>query len=113
MGLLLSVYRNAELGDCTNGGITSRHSTLCVVNVPGPFNPSDDTPAVVVERGPYLTLRLKPAECVDGKWQPKSGWFMMGGNYAGTSDSRFGEALNDFVHGYRFAGVLPVHDRQE
>lgn len=114
MGLNLSVYRNANLGDCTNGGISSTFVTLCVVNCIGPFQPTPDSPAVLIERGPYDTLRLIPAvEREDGGWVPARGMFMMGGNYAGTSDSRFGERLNDYVQGYRFVGVLPIHDRQE
>ena len=114
MGLNLSVYRNASLGDCTNGGLSSKFVTLCVVNCLGPFEPTPDSPAVLIERGPYNTLRLKPAIKDDkGSWVPAPGMFMMGGNYAGTSDSRFGERLNDYVHGYRFVGVLPIHDRQE
>lgn len=114
MGLLISVYRNAELHDCTNGGISSKSTKLCVVNCPGPFSPGPDMPAVLIERGPYSTLRLKPAvQDETGAWQPAPGMFMMGGNYGGTSDSRFGERLNDYVHGYRFVGVLPIHDRQE
>lgn len=113
MGLLVSVYRNAEIGDCTNGGISSRHTSLCVVNASGPFEPRPDCPAVIIERGPYLTLRLRPAESVNGAWRPIEGMYMMGGNYAGTSDSRFGEAASAMVAGYRFVGVLPIHDRRE
>lgn len=114
MGLRLSVYRNAELGDCTNGGISSVCNTLCVVNADGPFQPRQDTPAVLIERGPYNTLRLKVAvQNEAGEWEPALGMFMMGGNYAGTSDSRFGEACERICHGYRFSGVLPIHDREE
>jgi hypothetical protein len=39
MGLSVSVYRWG-LGDCTNGGVSAGVGSLCVVNVPGPFNPS-------------------------------------------------------------------------
>jgi hypothetical protein len=36
---------------------------------------------------------------------------MMGGNYGGTSDSRFNEAVQH-ITGFR-PGVVPIHDRYE
>jgi hypothetical protein len=44
--MIASVYRSAEFGDCTNGGISSRYSRLCIINVDGPFSPDAETPAV-------------------------------------------------------------------
>jgi len=37
---------------------------------------------------------------------------MFGGNYASTSDSRFGEAVEKII-GTRFYGAVAVHDRVE
>jgi hypothetical protein len=37
---------------------------------------------------------------------------MFGGNYAGTSDSRFKDAVENLI-GTRFYGAIPVHDRYE
>ena len=37
---------------------------------------------------------------------------MMGGNYAATSDSRFGEAVRKRI-GPNFYGAVPIHDRFE
>lgn len=109
MGLLLNVYRN-DLGDCTAGGVSSKVSTVCVVNVEGPFEPSDKFPGVelvderLVGGRPYP--KLVPIDLVNsGKW------FMFGGNYAGTSDSRFAEAIEK-ITGVR-SGILPIHDRVE
>lgn len=106
MGLILSVYRPADFGecDCTNGGISASHDRLTVTNVDGPFDPSPDAPAVYLEKGPLGAIRLK-SPTNDGRWT------MFGGNYAGTSDSRFNDAVERLI-GYR-AGVVPIHDRVE
>ena len=45
MGLLVNVYKKSG-SDCTNGGVSSRDiKGLCLTNVSGPFDPSDDYPA--------------------------------------------------------------------
>ena len=106
MGLILSVYRNAELGDCTNGGLTSRVNKVTVVNASGPFEPTDERPAVLLVKGPLNTARLVPIDLVDS-----GAWVMSGGNYAGTSDSRFGEAVRALIGSSN--GVVPVFDRTE
>lgn len=108
MGLYISVFRNSEFAgtDCTNGGVTSRFTKLCVTNVDGPFDPSDDCPAVKLVKGNLPgTVKIVPEE-LEGKWT------MMGGNYAATSDSRFSEACEK-ITGSRFYGAVPVHDRFE
>jgi hypothetical protein len=51
MGLSVSVYRWG-LGDCTNGGKSAGVGSLCVVNVPGPFNPRPELPAFELVEGP-------------------------------------------------------------
>lgn len=111
MGLIVSVYR-ADRGDCTNGGISARASQLCLVNVNGPFEPSHDMPAAILTTNNVGHPVIKPAHMHhDGVWGVESGWFMMGGNYAATSDSRFSEAVAKLLPG--FYGALPIHDRQE
>ena len=109
MGLLVSVYRNSELGDCTNNGLSNKHNKFCVVNVEGPFNPSDDAPAVKLASGPYNSVRLIPVELIENK-----SWVMFGGNYAGTSDSRFSEAVNETIGYDKMSnGVVKIFDRVE
>ena len=105
MGLIVSVYKDAGSNyDCTMNGVTNRFTELCVTNVDGPFDPSDNCPAVkLVEGNLPGTVKIVPEEC-EGKWS------MMGGNYAATSDSRFSEAIETIVGG-RFYGAVPVHDR--
>lgn len=114
MGLLAFVARVARCGDCTNGGISSNHDQLCLVNVDGPFEPSDDCPAVMLDSHVLGCLRIVPAVKTEaGNWiiEP-GGWYMDGGNYASTSDSRFSAACNRLL-GHRFYGAVAIHDRRE
>lgn len=106
MGLIVSVMRNADGRECTNGGVSSKAAKLCVVNVEGPFDPSEKYPAVRLELSSANALRIVPV--VEGA-QP---WFMMGGNYAATSDSRFNEACKRLL-GHGFYGAVAIHDRVE
>jgi len=62
MGLLIHLYRDSSLGDCSAGGITSTAVGLCVVNVPGPFGPTAAHPAVILTTGQTGSPRLVPAE---------------------------------------------------
>lgn len=110
MGLLVSVYRRGS-SDCTLGGISSKATELCVVNMEGPFDPSDDYPAAILTTGGLGAPCLKPAILVDGEWVVAPGWWMNGGNLAGTSDSRFGEAVRKITP--KFYGGLYIHDRKE
>jgi len=105
MGLLVSVYRTGSY-DCTNGGISSMFSTLCLTNVNGPFDPDDTAPAALLVAGHAPgTVRIIGAD--NGKQ-----WSMMGGNYAATSDSRFNEHVEKLT-GAPFYGAVPIHDRFE
>lgn len=110
MGLIVYVYRTAALGDSTAGGISSRHDTLTVVNVDGPFDPTDTRPAALIEDGPQGTVRIVPArQTRTGDWiRNDLPWLsgpMFGGNYA-SGDSRLREAAG-------FYGAIAIHDRYE
>jgi len=106
MGLIVNVYASRDGYDCTLNGVTNRFDQLCVINVDGPFEPSDDCPAVRLEKGAMDGIAvLRPIEA-DGQWT------MFGGNYAATSDSRFSRAVEK-ITGHRFYGAVPVHDRIE
>lgn len=103
MGMLVHVLRNS-LGDCTANGVSSKVKSLCVVNVDGPFDPDETHPAVELVEGPNNTARLVPVA-------DKEKWVMFGGNYATTSDSRFGK--NTFeMFGYPIDAVK-IFDRIE
>ena len=114
MGLLVFVYRAAHGSDCTNGGVSSRAQSLCVVNVAGPFEPDEATPAVILEcdtRYGSKYPKLVPAIRVAHNWFTDPSWLSSGGNYAGTSDSRWADTLRKLTG---TSGVLaPIHDRHE
>ena len=102
--LPIQVYRSNNIGDCTNGGISSRYDTLLLVHPQG-FIPIDENNppenlVEIVKRESFsgVYMHIKPVAEPDG-----IGW-MAGGNYAHSSDSRFRD-----VSKY----PLPIHDRQE
>lgn len=102
--LPISVYRTARLGDCTNGGITSRYDELLLLCEDGFVNVDMENPPENLVR---LVVRhlfgreYKHLEPVASTDRGSVGW-MYGGNIASTSDSRF---PSDYP--------LCVHDRQE
>jgi hypothetical protein len=109
MGMTVSVFRWG-LGDCTNGGVSAVAGSLCVVNVPGPFNPSPALPAVELVEGPGGRghVILRPVEAKNpGMVGP-----MSGGNFGYSSDSRFSEAIQKLT-GSRHYGAVSIHDRYE
>ena len=115
MGMLVSVYKTSygaePFGDvdCTAGGISSKSNMLCVTNVDGPFEPSEDRPAAVLVMaepiGGMKILRIEPEDA--GKK-----WTCFGGNYAATSDSRFTKKCEELL-GVTFHGAVAIHDRIE
>jgi hypothetical protein len=108
MGLIVSVYRDvAHRCDCTNGGVSFKHVELTVINVEGPFEPTPDRPAVKLERSGANVLRLVPV--YPGSERK---WFMFGGNFAHTSDSRLWEKTEELT-GERMYGAIAIHDRLE
>jgi hypothetical protein len=120
--MIVTVYRDAgSTYDCTAGGISSRATRLCLVNVDGPFEPSTDRPAAFLLRhAPFghvdgkRMVRIVPAvRDLSGDWTPEPRWTMFGGNYAGCSDSRFSEKIEEFLEGARFHGAVAIHDRIE
>ena len=112
MGMIVSVYRDAsDSYDCTAGGMTNSKtgvSQLCIINIDGPFTPTDDQPAAMIEAGPLGSVRIVPAT---PRWE-RAGSRMFGGNFAYTSDSRFGSAVKE-ITGAECAGPVAIHDRYE
>ena len=109
MGMTVSVFRWG-LGDCTNNGVSAVAGSLCVVNVPGPFNPSPALPAVELVEGPGGRGHaiLRPVEAK----KPGMVGPMFGGNFGYSSDSRFSEAVQKLT-GSRHYGAVAIHDRYE
>jgi len=104
MGMLAYVY-DSPLGNCSNSGLSSKFTQVCVVNVDGPFDPKPDTPAVTLTKTRYGNLVCIPVG-LEGKWT------MFGGAYVTTSDSRFNEAVEK-LSGYGHGFPVALHDRVE
>ena len=117
MGIRVDVLRSHHdqdswLGDvdCTNGGITNHKNgvhELTIINADGPFEPDEKAPAAVIMLTQFGNAKILPA--ADAK---DENWMMFGGNYAATSDSRFGDAIEKLT-GQDFYGAVPIHDRKE
>jgi hypothetical protein len=99
--LPIYVYKN-NLGDCTNNGISSKFETLLLIHEEGFIDVNENTENLVK----VVTRNLFGGEykhIEPFKKATKVG-YMMGGNYASTSDSRFSK-----ISKY----PLAIHDRQE
>lgn len=100
--LTAEVYRSS-LGDCTNGGISAERRSLYIVSKKkGPFEPQDIRECVYIEQRDVMG-----SQYIDCKplYFPKR-WYMMGGNFLYTSDSRFREITESKY-------PIPIHDRYE
>ena len=104
MGMIAYVY-DSPLGNCSNKGLSAFHKRVTVINVEGPFEPSDDAPAVQLVKRKYGNIVAVPVG-LEGKWT------MFGGAYIVTSDSRFNEAVEE-LSGYEFGFPVALHDRVE
>jgi hypothetical protein len=107
MGLLAIIFR-ADDRDFSAGGISLRHDRVCIVDVDGPFQPSDTAPAVRLVKGPMNSIHAVPVDC-EGKWTAMGGW---GGCFVYTSDSRFTRAVEQLL-GHGWYGAVALHDRVE
>lgn len=108
-GMVVSVLRDANGRDCTNGGITSRFTEFVLY---GPGIPELST---ATEKRPALRFDPRMGIAAGHSWacaypEPTDGTEnmiggMMGGNFVYSCDSRF-VALN-------LGNPIPVHDRFE
>lgn len=103
MGLLLNVYR------------TDRADLFARRSLEGPFEPTDDRPAVMLVNGPGLQFGpnpvIVPAVRNDaGEWERAPGWWAHGGNYA-SGDSRYSRAVEGL--GGCASQAVAIHDRIE
>lgn len=118
MGVRAQIYRSA-LGDCSNGGISSRAREVTIVNADGPFEPTPEAPAAMIVEGlgPGGTARVVPAvPAGDGtSWVPEARRGAVGpmaGACFVSGDSRVTEKAEEIIGG-RFYGALALHDRFE
>lgn len=115
MGLNADIFKSSGRS-FSNGGLSEFHDRVCIVNLPGPFEPYPDSPAVMLVHGNLPnTAKMVPAVHENGVWWPKeyAGKVgpMMGGTYVSTSDSRLSQAVRDLTG--RYADIVPLHDRWE
>jgi hypothetical protein len=113
-GLTCSILEPKDIGNCSNHGISFKCKSVTLLGIrfldgtfapaAGIFEPCKLTPPVViVEREPvWKNERLFTAYPCNDKGEQLPGWWMFGGCYIKTSDSRF-----PFHH------PVALHDRQE
>lgn len=123
-GLILFVYRAADHRDCTLGGVSGKHDGLTLVGYKRAsdkewqplerhaqvFEPDENRPAVILVESKvpqHYGPHLEPVDLHESRK-----WTMFGGNYAGTSDSRWAE-LGQTIFGHDRLDVVAVHDRVE
>lgn len=134
-GLHLSVLTNPHYRQCTNGptrtcdeitlvgwidrthphGHSRRVAPMPLGShlfLPGPAAP----PFALVLRsmGDDNLLHLEPVTWDDEglQYAQEPSWYMAGGNYASSTDSRIMQLAQDLL-GHRFHGAFSVHDRRE
>ena len=110
MGLRVSILKDNSLGDCSNGGVSRYVNNLTLINVEGPFKPTEDAPAALIVAGNLSGAKVIPCE-PDGADMSNLIGPMMGGTYVTTSDSRFSEKLEEL--GVSRGMAVPFHDRYE
>ena len=104
--LPVDVYRCSG-ADCTNNGVSGRYDRLLVLCDDGFLDvDSDNLPENLfhVVRRTFCGREIYHLEPVV---PPKDAGWMMGGNYAATSDSRFSRMTGNYYE------AIPIHDRQE
>lgn len=136
MGLIVSIYKPPG-GGSSNGGLSSRVERVCIVNVPGPFEPSEGEPPValvpgnvngqviavpvrLMRKGEYIEQRYAvidyATDVVYGLARPLDcAGPMYGGCYVGSSDARLGRSIAEMTNGgLRYCeGIVALHDRFE
>lgn len=97
-GFSCSVLIDKRIGDCTNNGISSKYNDLFLVgeNIPKIFEVEDIRKCIVLDYYKNY-VRCKPVIY-------KNKWYMAGGNFIYSSDSRFSN-INQYP--------ISIHDRIE
>jgi hypothetical protein len=99
--LIADIYR---AGYRSSKCLLAHADKVTLVNVEGPFEPSDGRPAALLVDGPRGSKNIKPAtRDAKGGWVIAPGRFAAGGSYVATTDTRFGEAVG-------FYGAVSLHD---
>lgn len=106
-GLLVNIYTNPDFHGCANGGVSTTHTTALLLDEKhphlGPFGVKSDRPTLRVVRRIIAGKEYVHAEPVpSGDARP---WFMAGGAFVYSCDSRFRELVNAYP--------ISLHDRVE
>lgn len=104
MALSCSIFENKHIGNCSNEGISSKFREVyvicpdgnCVIDLDNP--PENLVEFEFKDFGFTKHMRFKPYK-TDGKW------YMFGGSFVWTGDSRFRERFGDYP--------IPLFDRNE
>lgn len=102
----VEVFRHSK-GDFTNGGISSRFSSLLVVCDQGWINIDENNKPANLCKLVKRHLFGRDVFHVEPIDRPSGAGWMMGGNYCATCDSRFSQAIEGMY------GAVAIHDRQE
>tara|TARA_R110000824_G_scaffold167884_1_gene344954 strand:- start:50 stop:430 length:381 start_codon:yes stop_codon:yes gene_type:complete len=117
MGLHANIYRS-HYSDASNGGISSEHEQVTVVNCDGPFEPCDKYPPVMLVKGHHeFSIKIVPVDQKHlentGEFIPTKSWYMFGGTFVSTSDSRFSDKVSEIIGQRVYSQCVPFHDRTE
>ncbi len=105
-GMIISVYRTSNFGNCTNGPTAESEEVLLVGdNVPKLFE-AKGRPVFKLKKTMAGQVVAVPFEMPDGRYP------QFGGNFISSSDSRFGEAARALDPNWR-DWTIPVFDRDE
>lgn len=104
--LPVSVFKNGKY-DCTNGGISSRYTSLFVVCDDGYIDIDENNMPENLCKVVKRHLFGRDVYHIEPYGKPKGVGWMMGGNFAHTSDSRFDKMVGGMY------GAIAIHDRQE
>jgi len=105
-GLIVNIYKNGDGYDCSNNGVSNRHSKAVLVGdgIPELFD-NGTLPILKLVKGyGKNTVVAKPIDC--------NGRSMFGGAFIYTNDSRFVSAVEAIAE-QKFYGAVPLHDRYE
>ena len=103
-GMILGIYENKRIGNCSNNGVSSKYNEVLLVgdDVPEIFE-AGDMPVVKIVKRQIGGSEFIHAEPVDPAPSGMIG-YMMGGSFIHSSDSRV----------RRIAKYpIPLHDRAE
>ena len=104
--LQIEVFKRSG-ADCTNNGISSRFNELLLLCESGFIDVDEENPPQNLVRLKCRYLFGENHYSIEPVKQPDGAGWMMGGNYAACSDSRFWDMVG------RAHGAVAIHDRQE